>query len=96
MDANDELPTDVPTLHTMVRELRQTVRTLEQTIVELRAELAALQAKLDQALRRRFGRCSVRTPKPVPVVPTTDDTANPARHEHGRSPLPDHLKRCKH
>lgn len=107
MDA-DELPTDVPTLQTIVRELRvenaqlkgrvaeleRTVGTLEHTIVELRAELKAVQAKLDRALQQRFGRRSERTPKIVPVVSNTADTKpKRKRHDHGRAPLPDHLER---
>src|SRR5215207_3211381 len=77
------LPTDAPTLHAMVRELLTELQ-------KLRAENAELRAKLDAALKHRFGRRSERrTPPSVPVA----DKLPPRRDEHGRSPLPEHLER---
>src|SRR6266540_3534886 len=77
------LPTDVPTLHAMVRELLTELQ-------KLRAENAELKAKLDAALKHRFGRRSERrTPPPVPAA----NKPPPRRDEHGRSPLPEHLER---
>jgi transposase len=77
------LPTDVPTLQAMVRELLTEVQ-------KLRTENAALQAKLEAALKHRFGRRSERRqPQPAPQA----DKPPPRRDPHGRSPLPDHLER---
>ncbi|MDB5308526.1 MAG: hypothetical protein JWO38_2728 [Gemmataceae bacterium] len=77
------LPTDVPTLQAMVRELLTELQ-------KLRAENAELRAKLDAALKHRFGRRSERrTPPPVPAA----QKPPPRRDEHGRSPLPEHLER---
>src|SRR5215207_8346266 len=97
MDADPPLPTDVPTLHRMVRglqaenaDLRTRVAGLETTVHELRADLAALKAQLDRGTTHRFGRRSERTPKP-PKAP--GDTPARRRHDHGRSPLPAHLER---
>jgi len=81
--ADPPLPTDVPTLQAMVRELLTELQ-------KLRAENAALQAKLDAALKHQFGRRSERcTPPPVPAARKPP----PRRDDHGRSPLPDHLER---
>jgi transposase len=77
------LPTDVATLQAMVRELLARVHQLEATN-------AALQAKLDAALKHRFGRRSERRkPPPVPAA----NKPPPRRDPHGRSPLPEHLER---
>jgi transposase len=77
------LPTDVPTLQTLVRELLARNQQLE-------ARIAELTAKLDAALKHRFGRRSERrTPPPV----TTTDKPLPRRDPHGRSSLPEHLER---
>jgi transposase len=82
------LPTDVPTLHGMVRDLTARNRFLEGRVVELEATVAELRGKLDALLRHRFGRRSERrTPTPRPPGPP------PRRDEHGRSPLPAHLER---
>jgi transposase len=78
------LPDDVPTLQRLVRELLACV-------ARLRAENAALQAKLDAALKHRFGRRSERRPKRRP--PQADDEPSRRRDEHGRAPLPEHLER---
>ena len=76
------LPGDVATLQTMVRELLAEVE-------KLRTEKAVLQAKLDAALKHRFGRRSERrTPPPVSA-----EKELRRRDEHGRSPLPEHLER---
>ena len=77
------LPTDVPTLQAMVRELL----TERQKLL---AENAELKTKLDAALKHRFGRRSERrTPPPVPAA----QKPPPKRDPHGRSPLPEHLER---
>jgi transposase len=77
------LPTDVATLQAMVRELLT-------ELAKLRAENAELTAKLDAALKHRFGRRSERrTPPPA----TAAEKPTPRRDPHGRSPLPDHLER---
>jgi transposase len=77
------LPTDVPTLQAMVRELLT-------ALAKLRAENAELKTKLDAALKHRFGRRSERrTPPPVPA----SEKPPPKRDDHGRGPLPDHLER---
>jgi transposase len=79
------LPSDVPTLQTLVRQLLA-------ELARLRAENAALQGKLDQALKHRFGRRSERRrPKPKPAA--DDDPPAPRRDLHGRTPLPEHLER---
>jgi hypothetical protein len=65
----------------MVRELLARVQQLE-------AQNAALKAKLEAALKHRFGRCSERRPVP-PVTPN----APPRRDPHGRAPLPEYLER---
>ncbi len=101
MDADAPLPTDVPTLHGMVRglraenaelrtQLRNQAEEFQRTIDELRAEVATLRAKVDRATTHRFGRRSERTPKP-PMAP--GDPPAKRRHDHGRSPLPAHLER---
>src|SRR5262245_64355093 len=77
------LPDDVPTLQAMVRELLTELQ-------KLRAVNAASQAKLDAALKHRFGRRSERRPPP-PV--SAADKPPPRRDDHGRSPLPEHLER---
>lgn len=79
--ADAPLPTDVPTLQAMVRELLAKNQQLE-------ARIAELTAKLDAALKHRFGRRSERRPSP-PGSPKPP----PRRDPHGRSPLPDHLER---
>lgn len=77
------LPTDVPTLQAMVRELLAKNHKLE-------ARIAELEAKLDAALKHRFGRRSERrTPPPATAAPKPA----PRRDPHGRSPLPEHLER---
>src|SRR4029077_394486 len=76
------LPTDVPTLQAMVRELLTELQ-------KLRAENAGLQAKLDAALKHRFGRRRERRPPREPPARKPP----PRRDDHGRSPLPEHLER---
>src|SRR6478752_4382647 len=77
------LPTDVATLQAMVRELQARNQQLE-------ARIAELTAKLDAALKHRFGRRSERR-KPAAKPPA--DKPPPRRDEHGRAALPDHLER---
>lgn len=78
------LPDDVPTLQALVRQLLA-------ELARLRAENAGLKARLDAALRHRFGRRSER--RPGRREPGADDEPAPGRDEHGRSALPDHLER---
>ena len=78
------LPDDVATLQQMVRELLAEV-------ARLRAENAELKGKLDQALKRRFGRRSERRPRPRRAA--DDDKPAPKHDPHGRGPLPEHLQR---
>jgi transposase len=80
--ADPPLPTDVPTLQAMVRELLARNQQLE-------ARIAELTAKLDAALKHRFGRRSERRTPPTPAA----DKPPRRRDEHGRSPLPEHLER---
>ncbi len=81
--ADAPMPTDVPALQAPVRERRARNQQLE-------ARIAELTAKLDAALKHRFGRRSERrTPPPVPAA----EKPPPRRDEHGRSPLPEHLER---
>jgi transposase/uncharacterized coiled-coil protein SlyX len=89
------LPTDVPTLQGMVRDLTARNRFLERRVVELEATVARLEAtvaelqgKLDALLKQRFGRRSERR---KPTLRPSDTP--PRRDEHGRSPLPAHLER---
>jgi transposase len=76
------LPDDVASLQAMVRQLLAEV-------AQLRAENAALRGKLDQALKRRFGRRSERQGAPVVPKPEQPKKAAP----HGRAALPEHLER---
>jgi len=78
------LPDDVASLQAMVRQLLAEV-------ARLRAENAELKAKLDAALKHRFGRRSERRPKRR--EPKADDEPAKRRHEHGRAVLPEHLPR---
>ena len=77
------LPTDVPTLQAMVRELLAKNQQLE-------ARIAERTAKPDAAVKHRFGRRGERRPPPP-----TNTAAKPPRRrdEHGRSPWPEHLER---
>jgi transposase len=81
---NAPLPDDVASLQAMVRQLLAEV-------ARLRAENAELKAKLDAALKHRFGRRSERRPKRR--APKADDEPAKRRDEHGRSALPEHLER---
>lgn len=80
----ESLPTDVPTLHAMVRDLRT-------ELAATRAELAEVTAKLDRLLAVTFGR-SERAKRPRTPPPDADRPPRP-RHRHGRSPLPGHFER---
>lgn len=89
MDATDvsadaPLPEDVATLQALVRQLLAEV-------ARLRAENAELKAKLDAAVKKRFGHRSERRRRPRPPP----GEANPPRkrHPHGRAALPEHLER---
>jgi transposase len=98
------LPNDVPTLHALVGQLRADLACLRQEnaaqsrqiaellgeVARLRQENAELKARLDAALKHRFGK---RSERQGPQRAQEDD--NPARKctPHGRAPLPEHLER---
>jgi transposase len=76
------LPDDVPTLHAWIRQLLVLV-------AQQRTEIAELRAKVDAALKHRFGQRSERR-----VVPPLQTKPKPGKAApHGRNPLPDHLER---
>src|SRR3954469_10325902 len=77
------LPDDVPTLQQMVRQLLT-------ELARLRAENAELRARLDAALKHRFGQRSERR-KPEPKG--GEDKPKGKRDAHGRAALPEHLER---
>jgi transposase len=84
------LPDDVPTLQAMIRQLLGEMAHARGEIARLRAENAELKAKLDAALKHRFGRRSERrAAKPSPGAETSARKRDP----HGRAPLPAHLER---
>jgi transposase len=77
------LPDDVPTLQALLRGVLV-------ELARLRAENAELKARLDAALKHRFGRRSERRPRqPKPA----DDKLKRQTTPHGRGPLPEHLER---
>ncbi len=76
------LPDDVPTLQTLLRQVLA-------ELARLRADHAELRGKLDAALKHRFGRRSERRPAPPDAAKTRPGRARP----HGRTTLPEHLKR---
>jgi transposase len=78
------LPDDVPTLQALVRQLLA-------ECARLREENAQLRARLDAALKHRFGRRSERRPRRK--EPKPDDEPGGQRDNHGRSALPEHLPR---
>ena len=82
------LPDDVPALQRLVRELLAEV-------ARLRAANAELLAKLDQALRHRFGRRSERRRPGRGPAAGGDDRPPPRRDPHGRAPLPEGLPRVE-
>jgi transposase len=82
LTADIPLPDDVPTLHAWMRQLLA-------LITQQRNEIAELRAKVDAALRHRFGKRSERRP-----VPPLEKEPKPGKAApHGRSPLPDNLER---
>jgi len=66
------------------------VRELLAKNQQLEARVAELTARLDAALKHRFGRRSER--RPPPPTPAAEKPPR-RRDEHGRSPLPEHLDR---
>ncbi len=95
LTVDSPLPTDVPTLHGLIRQLLVKHQQLEHQLLarieKLEAENAELTAKLDAALKHRFGRRSERR-VPPPAVPAGEKPPR-RRDEHGRSTLPEHLER---
>src|SRR5262245_22196061 len=86
-DPNAPLPADVAALQALVRELLA-------DNARLRAENAELRAKLDAALKHRFGRRSERGKRPRrEPEPDADPLPEPAARGHGRASLPAHLPR---
>lgn len=82
LTADSPLPDDVVTLQAMVRQLLA-------EMAKLRSENAELKAKLDAALKHRFGQRSERV-KPQPGL---RDKPKGKRDAHGRAALPAHLER---
>ena len=88
------LPTEVPVLQAMVRELLHRVDQLERLV-------HSQQQRIDALTRRLYGRKSEQLPAeptPEPTTATTAQTlmaeqARPQRHRHGRRPLPADLPR---
>ncbi len=78
------LPDDVATLQAMVRQLLAEV-------ARLRRENAHLQARLDQALKHRFGRRSER--RVATALAKKDKPPKGKATPHGRAPLPENLER---
>lgn len=83
LTAESTLPDDVVTLQAMVRELLA-------ECARLRGENSELHAKIDAALKHRFGQRSERR-KPEPTA--GQDKPKGKRDPHGRAALPDHLER---
>src|SRR5690242_12336487 len=83
LSPDSPLPDDVAMLQGMVRQLLT-------ELAKLRAENAALKAKLEAALKHRFGRRSERQPRQA--KPDADKAKRQAS-PHGRAPLPEHLER---
>ena len=95
-----ELPDDPQTLRTLVLQL---LAALEGE----RAQREQLEHRLDQVLRKLYGRSSEKVdphqltlfeaspPEPAPEPPAAakEDSSSPKRNGHGRRPKPDHLKR---
>jgi transposase len=88
MDASSSTDTPLPD---DVAALQALARLLLAELARLRAENADLKAKLDQALKHRFGRRSER--RRPPTQARDEDQPKPRRDDHGRAPLPDHLER---
>src|SRR4051794_13956789 len=77
------LPDDVATLQSMVRQLLAEA-------AKLRARVAELQAKLDAALKHRFGQ---RSERQQTTKAKKKKGKKPKVTPHGRAPLPAHLER---
>jgi transposase len=86
------LPTEVPVLQAMVRELLHRLDRLEQVV-------AAQQQRIDDLTRRLYGRKSEQAaaaeqpPQPAAAQALLAQAARPQRHPHGRRPLPADLPR---
>ena len=90
------LPDDVPSLHTLLRQVLVEMARLRAENSELRADNDKLRAdntdlrgKLDAALKHRFGRRSERRPLADALPKQKPGRARP----HGRTVLPEHLER---
>jgi transposase len=77
------LPDDVPALQALLRGVLA-------ELARLRAENAELKAKLDAALKHRFGQRSERQPRQAKPA---DDKSRRKATPHGRAVLPEHLER---
>jgi transposase len=104
--SHQELPDDLATAHSLIRELAQTVHTQEHLI-------AKLQHQLEHVIRQRFGRKSEKVdrdqlllfaheivtsleeqrPAPVEPSPTVAESNSRTKIGHGRKPLPANLPR---
>jgi len=87
--ADDDPPTDVPTLQGMVRKLRGRVAELQAQVITLEAKVADLQGKRDALLKHRPSS----EPSAAPPTITTDTRrrlGNPrAKHRPPRRDSPD-------
>jgi transposase len=95
-----ELPDDPQTLRALVLQL---LAALEGE----RAQREQLEHRLDQVLRKLYGRSSEKVdphqltlfeaspqePAPEPPAAAKEDSSSPKRNGHGRRPKPDHLQR---
>jgi transposase len=82
LTAEMPLPDDVPTLHAWMRQLIALV-------IQHRSEIAEWRAKVDAALKHRYGRRSERR-----AVPPLEKEPKPGKATpHGRNPLPANLER---
>jgi transposase len=88
------LPTDIESCHRVIRDLWTENQHLKEQVIESDAKVAELQQKLDAVLRVTFGRRSERSKDTRKASREAgEDGEKPKRHDHGRSPLPDHLER---
>jgi len=86
-------PGDVASCHPVIRDLWAENRHLRSRVAELEAQLAEVQKKLDALLRRSFAARSERAKQARRAKREAADTPATRRHDHGRSPLPEHPPR---
>ena len=86
-------PGDVASCHPVIRDLWAENRHLRSRVAELEAQLAEVQKKLDALLRRSSAARSERAKQARRAKREAADTPATKRHDHGRSPLPEHPPR---